>query len=55
MSEEPEVQRTPGGHEIPVPSRDEVFRDLAKLAKSKRPERDTTADDDSTEGPHGRE
>lgn len=32
-SEEPEVQRTPGGHEIPVPSRDEVFRDLGKVAR----------------------
>lgn len=38
------MQRTPGGHEIPVPSRDEVFRDFAKVAKAKRPAK---RDDDS--------
>jgi hypothetical protein len=28
-------QRTPKGHEIPVPEREEVLRDLKKVAKAK--------------------
>jgi hypothetical protein len=32
--EEP-TQRTPQGHEIPVPTRKRVFRDLEKAAKPK--------------------
>jgi hypothetical protein len=36
-SEEP-AQKTPKGHEIPVPTRKQVFRDLEKVAKApKRP------------------
>lgn len=31
------MQQTPEGHEIPVPSRESVFRDLAKVAKSDKP------------------
>jgi hypothetical protein len=27
------TQETPKGHEIPVPMREQVFRDLAKVAK----------------------
>jgi hypothetical protein len=27
------TQRTPKGHEIPVPTRKQVFRDLEKVAK----------------------
>lgn len=38
------MQKTPAGHEIPVPSREEVFRDLGKVAKSEPPKRD---DEDS--------
>ena len=30
---EPQKQRTPKGHEIPVPTRKQVFRDLEKVAK----------------------
>jgi len=30
------TQKTPKGHEIPVPTRKQVFRDLEKVAK-KRP------------------
>jgi hypothetical protein len=30
------MQETPTGHEIPVPSREEVFRDLGKVAKGGR-------------------
>ena len=34
MPEDPEeTQYTPKGHEIPVPSREQVFRDLEKVAK----------------------
>ena len=29
-------QKTPKGHEIPIPKRSDVFRDLKKVAKSKR-------------------
>lgn len=42
------MQRTPGGHEIPVPSRDEVFRDLAKVAKGKRPNKPGEREDDKS-------
>jgi len=28
-------QRTPKGHEIPVPEREDVLRDLKKVAKAK--------------------
>jgi len=36
------TQKTPKGHEIPVPTRKQVFRDLEKVAKPKpkRAERD---------------
>jgi hypothetical protein len=30
-------QHTPTGHEIPIPTREEVLRDLAKVAKPKMP------------------
>ena len=39
MAEEPEeepTQHTPQGAEIPVPTREEVLRDLAKVAKPLR-------------------
>jgi hypothetical protein len=29
------TQKTPQGHEIPVPTRKQVFRDLEKVAKPK--------------------
>ena len=43
-----ETQQTPAGHEIPVPSREAVFRDLEKVARGKRdePERDGPSEDD---------
>jgi hypothetical protein len=31
------TQQTPTGHEIPVPTREEVLRDLGKVAKPKKP------------------
>lgn len=34
--EEEPTQHTPEGHEIPIPKREDVFRDLAKVAKSLR-------------------
>ena len=43
MPEEPELkQKTPQGHEIPVPKRKDVLRDLRKVAKAPKP----SADDD---------
>jgi hypothetical protein len=33
------TQETPGGHTIPVPAREDVFRDLGKAAKPLRPGR----------------
>ncbi len=37
MSDEKEpTQKTPKGHEIPVPKRGDVLRDLKKVAKGKR-------------------
>lgn len=34
----PKTQKTPKEHEIPVPKRSDVFRDLVKVAKpSRRP------------------
>ncbi len=30
------TQKTPKGHEIPIPKRADVFRDLKKVAKGKR-------------------
>jgi hypothetical protein len=40
--DEQPTQRTPKGHNIPVPTREQVFRDLEKVAKPrpKRAERD---------------
>ena len=35
------TQETPEGHTIPVPSREDVFRDLEKVAKPKREKDDT--------------
>jgi hypothetical protein len=35
--EEPEpTQYTPKGHEIPIPTREQVFRDLEKVAKPRK-------------------
>jgi len=31
------TQETPAGAEIPIPTRDEVFRDLGKVAKPRKP------------------
>jgi hypothetical protein len=38
-----QTQETPGGEEIPIPSREEVFRDLGEAAKPAKPlpERDS--------------
>lgn len=38
MTDEPDepMQETPGGAEIPVPSKVDVFRDLEKIAKPRR-------------------
>jgi hypothetical protein len=35
--EESEVQQTPTGHTIPVPTREDVLRDFEKVAKAKPP------------------
>jgi hypothetical protein len=37
MADEPKEpkQRTPKGHEIPIPEREDFLRDLKKLAKAK--------------------
>lgn len=40
-SEHEQEQQTPAGHTIPVPTREDVFRDLEKVARPKR-ERDDT-------------
>lgn len=42
----PATQRTPKGHEIPVPERDAVIRDLMKVAP-----REPSAPGDSPENP----
>jgi hypothetical protein len=40
MTEEKEaMQETPEGHTIPVPTREDVFRDLEKVAKPKPSQR----------------
>jgi hypothetical protein len=31
------TQYTPKGHEIPIPTREQIFRDLEKVAKPQRP------------------
>lgn len=36
MNEKKPTQKTPEGHEIPVPTREDVLRDLAKVAKPKK-------------------
>ena len=36
-SSEPQTQKTPKGAEIPVPTRGEVYRDLAEIAKGTKP------------------
>ncbi|MEE9202309.1 MAG: hypothetical protein V3U31_03845 [Dehalococcoidia bacterium] len=33
MDKKTKTQKTPTGYEIPVPTREEVMRDLAKVAK----------------------
>jgi hypothetical protein len=38
MSEDPDAQQTPTGHRIPVPTREDVFRDLRKVAKAPDPD-----------------
>lgn len=39
------TQQTPAGAEIPIPSREDVFRDLSKVAKPrKRPDAEDSAD-----------
>jgi hypothetical protein len=44
MADDPEpTQKTPKGHEIPIPERDAVLRDLMKVAPPVRQEDD---DDD---------
>jgi hypothetical protein len=43
-------QETPGGAKIPVPTRKDVFGDLAKVAKAKPP-----VDDESDAGERGTE
>jgi hypothetical protein len=48
---ESEVQRTPTGHEIPVPSREEVLRDLAKVARAEPPEPSEDESDGRGSGP----
>jgi len=42
------TQRTPAGEEIPVPSREAVFRDLEKVARASRDDQaaEDHADDD---------
>ncbi len=39
MAEEPKepTQYTPKGHEIPIPTREQVFGDLEKVAKPRKP------------------
>jgi hypothetical protein len=41
MDEEPKepepTQYTPKGHEIPIPTKEQVFRDLEKVAKPRKP------------------
>lgn len=34
------TQETPQGHEIPVPTREEVLRDLRKIARPDKPDDD---------------
>jgi hypothetical protein len=46
MEDDQETQTTPKGHTIPVPSRQDVFRDLEKVAKPrKRPEPEDQTED----------
>jgi hypothetical protein len=49
MPNEPneETQYTPKGEEIPIPDRQDVFRDLEKVAKSRR--RDGQSDPPTSE------
>lgn len=44
--EDQETQETPQGHTIPVPKREDVFRDLEKVAKPRRDESDDDASED---------
>jgi hypothetical protein len=41
MADDPQdpepTQYTPKGHEIPIPTREQVFRDLEKVAKPRKP------------------
>ncbi len=43
MTDKPEdpTQETPEGHTIPVPTREDVFRDLEKVAKPKPSQRES--------------
>jgi hypothetical protein len=46
------TQTTPQGHEIPVPEREAVIRDLMKVAPPVRPGAETAAtEDDSADEP----
>jgi hypothetical protein len=50
-SEERDVQQTPTGHEIPVPSRKDVFADLAKVAKADPRSKDDESEDQEPSEP----
>lgn len=41
MTDEEPTQETPEGHTIPVPTREDVLRDLEKVAKPKRSQRES--------------
>jgi hypothetical protein len=41
------TQYTPKGHEIPIPTAEEVFRDLEKVAKPRKPPIDPSEDETS--------
>jgi hypothetical protein len=49
MTDEPEqpTQETPEGHTIPVPTREDVLRDLEKVAKPRRSTRERRPEDES--------
>jgi hypothetical protein len=51
MTTKEPTQKTPKGYEIPVPTREQVLRDLAKVAKPKeRKESEDDASSGSTPG-----
>jgi hypothetical protein len=47
-------QRTPAGHEIPVPKREEVMRDLRKVANPPKPAPDDGRSEDGEKDATGR-